>query len=123
MTLKELGNAVGVSLVQFQRYETGVSRVAIGRLVAISEVLGVRVDRLIVEPPFNATEPPAGRRRSEDIELARLFKTISDPRHRLAIIALARAIATQGKPPASMSDKFALDVRQGDDDAEVDTKQ
>ena len=95
MTLKDLGDAIGVSCVQFQRYETGASRVAASRLFAISDALGVRVDSLIVDPAPEDGEPAARRRASEHAELARAFKAISDQRHRLAIIALTRAIAAR----------------------------
>jgi transcriptional regulator with XRE-family HTH domain len=99
MTLKDLGDAVGVSCVQFQRYETGASRVAASRLFAISDALGVRVDSLIVDPVATEGEPASRRRSSEHAELARAFKAISDPRHRLAIIALTRAIAAREEKP------------------------
>jgi transcriptional regulator with XRE-family HTH domain len=99
LTLKDLGEAVGVSCVQLQRYETGVSRIAASRLVAISEVLGVRVDSLIVEADPTEAEPMSRRNRNENAELSRVFKAISDPRHRLAIIALARAIAAREEQP------------------------
>jgi transcriptional regulator with XRE-family HTH domain len=49
MTLRDLGEVVGVSGVQFQRYETGASRVAASRLLAICDALGVQVDTLIDE--------------------------------------------------------------------------
>jgi transcriptional regulator with XRE-family HTH domain len=105
MTLKELGEAVGVSHVQFQRYETGVSRVAAGRLFAISEALGVRVDRLIVDAMPTRVAPVPRARRAESTELLRVFNTISDPRHRMAIIAFARTIAAgQGHPQGSSLD-------------------
>jgi transcriptional regulator with XRE-family HTH domain len=99
LTLKDLGEAVGVSCVQLQRYETGASRIAASRLVAISEVLGVRVDSLIVEADPAGAEPMSRRNRNENAELSRVFKAISDPRHRLAIIALARAIAAREEQP------------------------
>jgi len=95
LTLQEIGEAVGVSFVQFQRYETGASRVSASRLVAISVALGVRVDRLIGEPETGGAEAISDRERGENEELARLFKTISDPKHRLAIIDVARAIAAR----------------------------
>ncbi len=99
MTLKDLGQAIGVSWVQFQRYETGVSRVTASRLFAISDALGVRVDSLNVDPGEPKAPPATQTRRHESAELARVFNTISDPRHRLAIIALAHAIAARAGPP------------------------
>ncbi len=112
MTLKDLGDAIGVSCVQFQRYETGASRVAASRLFAISDALGVRVDSLIVDPVPEDGEPAARRRASEHAELARAFKAISDQRHRLAIIALTRAIAAREGTADALPAEFA-DSDQG----------
>ena len=93
MTLSGIGEAVGVSGVQFQRYETGASRVAVSRLLAICDALGVQLDTLIEEAvPARAGHASKARRR-ECIELARAFDAIVDPTHRRAIIALARAFA------------------------------
>jgi transcriptional regulator with XRE-family HTH domain len=106
MTLQEIGEAVGVSFVQFQRYETGASRMSASRLVAVSVALGVRLDCLIAEPGPAEAELISDRERSENEELARLFKAISDPKHRLAIIALARAIAAGDEPSHSLSEEL-----------------
>lgn len=95
LSLQELGNLIGVSCVQFQRYETGASRMAASRLFAISTALGVRIDRLMVDP---ASANPESRSPSQPVdaeELLALFDTISDPERRRAILALTRAIAGQ----------------------------
>jgi len=93
MTLSDLGEAVGVSGVQFQRYETGASRLAASRLLAICDALGVPIDTLIEEAvPARAGGSSKAHAR-ECIELARAFNAVVDPTHRRAIIALARAFA------------------------------
>jgi transcriptional regulator with XRE-family HTH domain len=106
MTLQDLGDAVGVSCVQFQRYETGASRISAGRLFAVSNALGVRIDSLIVEPVSAEAARMSPAQRRENAELARAFKAISDPRHRLAIIALARAIAAREEQSRAPSEAF-----------------
>jgi len=93
MTLQELGEAVGVSGVQFQRYETGASRVAASRLLAICNVLGVQVGFLIDEAIPVRSGQGANARRSECLELVRAFNAIVDPTRRQAVLALARAFA------------------------------
>lgn len=95
MTLRDLGEAVGVSFVQFQRYETGASRMSASRLIAISEALCVGVDSLVAEPGSAETDGMSDRQNSESRELLRLFKAISNPRHRIAIIAHVGAIAAR----------------------------
>jgi transcriptional regulator with XRE-family HTH domain len=101
MTLRDLGEAVGVSCVQFQRYETGASRISASRLFAIGNVLGIRIDSLIAEPESSDGEPISRILRGENAELSRLFKSISDPRHRQALIGLARAIVAGEEHPLS----------------------
>jgi transcriptional regulator with XRE-family HTH domain len=106
MTLSELGEAVGVSGVQFQRYETGASRVAASRLLAICEVLGVALDTLIEEAVPARAGLSSNAHGRECVELARAFDAVVDPTHRRAIIALARAFAgAQGQ--ASETQKSA----------------
>ncbi len=95
LSLRELGAAVGVSLVQFQRYETGVSPLSTSRLLVISKVLGVRAASLLGEANNAPTEDYASRRRDEERELAELFASITDPAERRAILSLARASAAR----------------------------
>lgn len=93
MTLKNLGNAVGISSVQLQRYEVGTSRIAASRLLAIARALNVRADTLLGEPHPLLAGPLARRHGDDAIELVRVFNGISDPAHRQAILALMRAVA------------------------------
>lgn len=108
MTLRDLGEAVGVSCVQFQRYETGASRISASRLFAIGGVLGVRIDSLIAETDSPDSEPISRLSRGENAELARLFKSISDPRHRQAIIGLARAIVAGEEHPHPSASPYEI---------------
>jgi len=101
MTLQELGEAVGVSGVQFQRYETGTSRVAASRLLAICNALGVQVGALIDEAFPARPAQGVNARRGECMELARAFNAIVDPTRRQAVIALARAFAGWQEHPAA----------------------
>ena len=98
MTLSDLGEAVGVSGVQFQRYETGASRVAASRLLAICDALDVPLDTLIDDAVPARAGHTSNARRRECIELARAFNAVADPTHRRAIIALARAFAGPQEP-------------------------
>ena len=106
LSLQDLGDLIGVSFVQFQRYETGASRIAASRLLAISTALGVRLDHLMVDPASADPEALSSVRQSDADELIFLFNTITDPKRRRAIIALTRAIsdqeeATEATPPVS----------------------
>ncbi|MCR0985863.1 helix-turn-helix domain-containing protein [Roseomonas populi] len=97
-TQKELARMVGVTGAQLHRYETGTTRIAASRLIAIANALDVRPDVLIAAGsaqgaptlPAVALSSSAG----DDIaELLQVFCTITDPKHRSALIAVARMMA------------------------------
>ena len=51
MTLKQVGNAIGVSAVTISRYEKGEREPNIDKLKKLSQVLGTPVDDLITDSP------------------------------------------------------------------------
>jgi transcriptional regulator with XRE-family HTH domain len=97
MTQKQIANMVGVTGAQLHRYETGSTRIAASRLIAIANALGVRPDTLLAtasngEP--HVTSLPVSTS-EEIVELIQMFGNISDPRHRTALVAVARMMTTQ----------------------------
>ena len=102
-TLKDLARAIGVTGAQLHRYETGTTRIAASRLIAIGNALGVGADALIsagyresshVAAP--ASFPGFSAQSSDDIvEMIELFGIITDVRHRSALLAVARMMAAQ----------------------------
>ncbi|WP_431282438.1 helix-turn-helix domain-containing protein [Humitalea sp. 24SJ18S-53] len=105
-TQKTLAEHVGVTGAQLHRYETGTTRIATSRLIAIAEALGVRADSLI--SAGSATEPDphpkAGSNDDDIVELIHIFGTITDPRHRSALVAVARMMATHYQRRARSGD-------------------
>lgn len=95
LSLRELGAAVGVSLVQFQRYETGVSPLSTSRLLVISDVLGVCAGSLLGEPAPVPVDDETSRRQQQDHELTEIFASLKDAVDRRAVISLARALAAR----------------------------
>lgn len=96
-TQKELAEQVGVTGAQLHRYETGATRIAASRLIAIADALGVRADVLISAGGSSHEPIPQAPPASEDddiVELIQVFGTITDPRHRSALVAVARMMAT-----------------------------
>jgi transcriptional regulator with XRE-family HTH domain len=92
LTQKELAAMVGVTGAQLHRYETGGTRIAASRLVALAQALGVRADTLIgsctTEPP---PPPPAVFSSGDELlELIQIFSGLTDPRHRSAVLSIAR---------------------------------
>ena len=98
MSQTELGEAVGVSFQQIQKYEKGVNRIGASRLSAISAVLQVPVTHFFEEPSSKSAslaslEDPA------TVDLVRAFDEISDPavRERLVELTQSLAIALSGR--------------------------
>ncbi len=54
MSQEELGDRVGITFQQIQKYEKGTNRVAAGRLIRIAEILGVPVSFFLEGPDHNA---------------------------------------------------------------------
>ena len=50
MSQEELGDKLGITFQQVQKYEKGTNRVAAGRLIRISEILGVPVGFFLENP-------------------------------------------------------------------------
>ena len=97
-TQDQLGEALGISYQQIQKYETGANRISAGRLYQIAETL---------ETPIGWFFDGAGTReqdRSEEdslsstrhvIELVRGFSRIGEDRLRMAVLSLVRTLADQ----------------------------
>ena len=64
MSQEKLGNAIGLTFQQIQKYERGANRIGASRLYDMSRVLDVSVqfffDEMPVEPPAQGYEPPSG---------------------------------------------------------------
>ena len=92
MSQTELGEAVGVSFQQIQKYEKGVNRIGASRLSAIAAVLQVPVTHFFEEPRqagagVSSLEDPAA------VDLVKAFDEIADPEVRERIVELTRSVA------------------------------
>ena len=108
MSQEKLGEHLGLTFQQVQKYEKGVNRIGASRLFDLSHVLGVPVQFFYADVPAGGAEAamtagfaerPAesyvveflsGR---EGLELNKAFVRISDPRVRRSIVELVRALA------------------------------
>jgi len=107
MSQEKLGEQLGLTFQQVQKYEKGVNRIGAGRLFDLSHVLGVPVQFFYDDAPYasdNASHGGFSERSGESdvvdflstregLELNKAFMRISDARTRRAIIELARALA------------------------------
>jgi transcriptional regulator with XRE-family HTH domain len=110
MSQEKLGEAIGLTFQQVQKYERGANRVGASRLFDLSRVLDVPVafffDELdpvvlasggeampgLAELPQSSYEPDPMMRR-ETLELVRAYYRITDPQLRRRLFDLTKAIA------------------------------
>ncbi len=111
MSQEKLGEHLGLTFQQIQKYEKGINRIGASRLFDLSQVLSVPVQFFYEELSVGSGgaagfgERPAesyaaeflGSR--EGLELNKAFARVTDPRVRRSIVDLVRAFA--GEQPAS----------------------
>jgi transcriptional regulator with XRE-family HTH domain len=108
MSQEKLGDAIGLTFQQVQKYERGTNRMGASRLYQVSCVLDVPVEFFfegftlsetagvgetasLSEGPATPYEAPELKR--ESIELVRIYQSIDDAAIRRRLFDLARAIA------------------------------
>ena len=112
MSQEKLGEALGITFQQIQKYEKGTNRVGASRLQQISKVLGVPVSFFFEDAPGDAPEGSNMAEASstsyvvdflsssEGLQLNRAFARISDAKVRRKIIELVRTLADEPEPAA-----------------------
>ncbi|MEM1087741.1 MAG: helix-turn-helix transcriptional regulator [Pseudomonadota bacterium] len=95
LTQDQLGEALGISYQQIQKYETGANRVSVGRLYLIAQKLGVQPGWFFDGALSDASRDDIGGLGSSRLlmDFVRNFSRIEDERLRTAIVALVRAMA------------------------------
>lgn len=110
MSQEKLGEALGLTFQQVQKYEKGTNRVGASRLQQIADILQVPVSFLFEGAP---TDGPAGKgfgeapspnyvadflATSEGLALTRAFTRIQDGKLRRSIVDLVEQIAERAAP-------------------------
>jgi transcriptional regulator with XRE-family HTH domain len=106
LSQEKLGEAIGLTFQQVQKYERGANRIGASRLHELSRVLDVPISFFFDDTdPVRApamggfAETPAEAfesdplRKSETLELVRAFFAIDDPMIRRRLMDLAKALA------------------------------
>lgn len=111
---EKLGDALGVTFQQIQKYEKGTNRISASRLRQIADMLGVSVSFFYEGAPRQdggrseeGAEPASDLAAhdvfwtSQDLQLVRAFQRITDAQLRRRIISLVEAIGpgTGTTPP------------------------
>ncbi|MCR5876545.1 helix-turn-helix domain-containing protein [Phenylobacterium sp. J426] len=108
LSQRRLGERVGVTFQQIQKYESGSQRLSVVRLLAIAGALDCSVGELLDLPgggleAVSVYEPAT----EEERVLCEAFTQISDPRLRRTVLALVAQLAAlevrsaSGMPPTS----------------------
>ena len=108
LSQERLGESLGITFQQIQKYEKGTNRVGASRLQAIASILNVPVEFFFAEAPGNdqAELPGMAESRSatyvvdfinsgEGLQLNRAFARITDQKIRRRIIDLVKALAAE----------------------------
>ncbi len=111
MSQEKLGDQMGLTFQQIQKYEKGVNRIGASRLFQLATILKVPVDFFFEEMPGHAqpAHDPIGFSERptetfirdflssrEGLELNRSFVQIKSNKARRAIIEMVRAVAEMG---------------------------
>ncbi|MFH6784322.1 MULTISPECIES: helix-turn-helix domain-containing protein [Methylobacterium] len=110
---EKLGDALGVTFQQIQKYEKGANRISASRLRQIADMLGVPVNFFYEGAPRQdggrdetPTEPASDTSAhdvfwtSQDLQLVRAFQRITDGQVRRRIISLVEAIGPGPDAPS-----------------------
>ena len=109
MSQTDLGNALGLTFQQVQKYEKGANRVSASRLQQLSKVLQVPVPFFFEGAPASIGRPAAEESAdapspsfvsdflatSEGMDLVRAFTCVEDAKLRRAIVRLVEQIAPE----------------------------
>lgn len=110
MSQEKLGDQLGLTFQQVQKYEKGINRIGASRLYDLSKTLGVPIAYFYEEAPIPALgmaedQEEYGEKKPGDdgvyeflstregLELNKAFVKISDPRVRRTIVDLVRNLA------------------------------
>jgi transcriptional regulator with XRE-family HTH domain len=109
MSQEKLGEALGLTFQQVQKYEKGTNRVGASRIQQISEILQVPVSFLFEGGPSGAAASGSGDgtspayvsdflATSEGLALTRAFTRITDAKLRRSIVEMVEQIAAREGP-------------------------
>jgi transcriptional regulator with XRE-family HTH domain len=117
MSQEKLGERLGLTFQQIQKYEKGINRIGASRLFDLAQVLGVSVQFFYDDAPVAGSKVSTGNGSSnlaaipgfaerpadnfvvdflssrEGIELNKAFVRITDPRVRRSVVELVRSLA------------------------------
>ena len=110
MSQEKLGESLGITFQQIQKYEKGTNRVGASRLQNISSILNVPVSFFFEDAPGEHADVQTGFAEvsssnyvvdflssSEGLQLNRAFVKIGDPKVRRKLVDLVKALAAEAE--------------------------
>ena len=108
MSQEKLGESLGITFQQIQKYEKGTNRVGASRLQNISSILNVPVSFFFEDAPGDSASGGMAEAASsnyvvdflsssEGLQLNRAFVKIGDPKVRRKIVDLVKALAAEAE--------------------------
>ena len=103
MSQEKLGDMLGLTFQQVQKYEKGVNRIGAGRLYEIARILGVPID-FFYEGVSGSAEGLAESQGApvmefvssgEGLQLSLAFMKIRDPKVRKRVLDLVKSLAEE----------------------------
>ena len=105
MSQERLGELLGLTFQQVQKYEKGVNRIGAGRLFDVSRILGVPIDyfyegmggQLAAQAGAEYSAPPVMEFVSsgEGLQLSLSFMKIKDPKVRKRVLDLVKSLSNE----------------------------
>jgi transcriptional regulator with XRE-family HTH domain len=102
MSQEKLGDLLGLTFQQVQKYEKGVNRIGAGRLYEVARILGVPIDFFYEGVAaqaggFAEAGPPVMEFVSsgEGLQLSLAFMKIKDPKVRKRVLDLVKSLAEE----------------------------
>jgi len=104
LSQEKLGEAIGITFQQLQKYERGANRISASRLFNLSQVLGVQVSyffedlpppaemHVVIEGDTPEAHEVEAMARRETLELVRAYYRITDPAVRRRTFELLKAL-------------------------------
>lgn len=97
LTQQRMADLIGVTYQQAHKYESGVNRIAAGRLYIIAQALGVHVGYFFEGLEHDSSKDATPQQRVF-LDLARNFRSIRKRKHQEAICLLTRILANVESP-------------------------
>lgn len=92
LSRQQLSSVIGVTHQQLQKYEKGVNRISVGRLVLIAKALGKDIGYFYDGMDSNNDEPTLTQHQRMCIEVSRNFMKIQNADHQNAVNALVKSL-------------------------------